>query len=219
MRQLFRFCPPTLIAFFVLVLAVFAPDTSTGIGGIVLDPDSRPVPNATVAVVSADTGAARSATTETPPPHSPHPPPLSALALPSRACCRGSLPCSQSLQSRFAITDDGSNSMATDFVQADKTIGIKHFPACTERPANQVKAACAYAPRQLQFGLKLIYESSTEARVTIWRRAANSLTSPLTCLRNLAITIGSNGTSLGVWLVGGSQTSRGRIPRECTAAF
>jgi len=58
---------------------------------------------------------------------------------------------------RVTITDDGFNSTATDFVQADKTIGIKYFPAYYQRPANLVRATSAYAPRQLQFGLKLIF--------------------------------------------------------------
>ena len=58
---------------------------------------------------------------------------------------------------RVTITDDGFNTTATDFVQADKAIGIRYFPAYYQRPANLVKATSAYAPRQLQFGVKLVF--------------------------------------------------------------
>jgi hypothetical protein len=58
---------------------------------------------------------------------------------------------------RVTITDDGFMSSATDFVQLDKTIGIRHFPAHYQRPANLIRATSAYAPRQLQFALKLIF--------------------------------------------------------------
>jgi len=58
---------------------------------------------------------------------------------------------------RVIITDDGFASTATDFVQADKAIGIRYLPAYYQRPANLVKATSAYAPRQLQFGIKLIF--------------------------------------------------------------
>jgi hypothetical protein len=58
---------------------------------------------------------------------------------------------------RVTITDDGFATTATDFVQLDKTIGIRYFPAYYQRPANLVRATSAYAPRQIQFGLKLIF--------------------------------------------------------------
>jgi hypothetical protein len=58
---------------------------------------------------------------------------------------------------RVTITDDGFTSTATDFVQLDKAIGISHFPAYYQRPANLTRATSAYAPRQLQFALKLIF--------------------------------------------------------------
>jgi outer membrane receptor protein involved in Fe transport len=58
---------------------------------------------------------------------------------------------------RVFISDDGFTSTATDFVQLDKTIGINHFPAYYQRPLNITKATSAYAPRQIQFGLKLIF--------------------------------------------------------------
>jgi hypothetical protein len=55
------------------------------------------------------------------------------------------------------ITGDGFTSIATDFVQLDKTIGIKYFPAYYQKPLNLVSANSAYAPRQVQFALKLIF--------------------------------------------------------------
>jgi hypothetical protein len=58
---------------------------------------------------------------------------------------------------RVTIPDDGFTSTATDFIQLDKTIGIRYFPAYYQRPANLTRATSAYAPRQLQFALKLIF--------------------------------------------------------------
>jgi hypothetical protein len=58
---------------------------------------------------------------------------------------------------RVTITDDGFTNTATDFVQLDKTIGIRYFPAYYQRPANLTKATSAYAARQVQFAVKLIF--------------------------------------------------------------
>jgi hypothetical protein len=58
---------------------------------------------------------------------------------------------------RVTITDDGFANTATDFVQLDKTIGIRHFPAYYQRPANLARAASAYASRQIQFAVKLMF--------------------------------------------------------------
>ena len=58
---------------------------------------------------------------------------------------------------RVTITDDGFTSTATDFVQLDKTLGIKYFPAYYQRAANLTKATSAYAPRQIQFALRLTF--------------------------------------------------------------
>ena len=57
---------------------------------------------------------------------------------------------------RVVITD-GFTATAIDFVQLDKTIGIKYFPAYYQKPANEVSANSAYAPRQVQFALKFIF--------------------------------------------------------------
>jgi hypothetical protein len=58
---------------------------------------------------------------------------------------------------RVTITDDGFTSTATDFIQLDKAIGIRYFPAYYQRPANLTRATSAYAPRQIQFALKFIF--------------------------------------------------------------
>jgi len=58
---------------------------------------------------------------------------------------------------RVTITDDGFTSTATDFIQLDKAIGIRYFPAYYQRPANLTRATRAYAPRQIQFALKFIF--------------------------------------------------------------
>jgi hypothetical protein len=58
---------------------------------------------------------------------------------------------------RVTITDDGFTNTATDFIQRDKAIGIKYFPAYYQKPANLTRATSAYAPRQFQFALKFIF--------------------------------------------------------------
>jgi Carboxypeptidase regulatory-like domain/TonB dependent receptor len=58
---------------------------------------------------------------------------------------------------RVRITDDGFTNTATDFIQLDKTIGIRYFPAYYQRPGNLMKATSAYAPRQIQFAVKVIF--------------------------------------------------------------
>ena len=58
---------------------------------------------------------------------------------------------------RVQITDDGFQSNIGDFVLIDKQIGINYFPAHYRRPANFLKATDAYAPRQVQLALKLIF--------------------------------------------------------------
>jgi hypothetical protein len=58
---------------------------------------------------------------------------------------------------RVTITDDGFQNSAGSFVQIDKDIGINYFPAHYRRPANFLKATDAYAPRQVQIALRLIF--------------------------------------------------------------
>jgi hypothetical protein len=58
---------------------------------------------------------------------------------------------------RVQLSDDGFLNSAGQFIQVDKTIGINHFPAQYRRPTNFLKATDAYAPRQVQIALRLIF--------------------------------------------------------------
>ncbi len=58
---------------------------------------------------------------------------------------------------RVQITQDGFESNAAQFVQTSKTIGINIFPAQYRVPSTFLRATDAYAPRQIQLALKLIY--------------------------------------------------------------
>ena len=58
---------------------------------------------------------------------------------------------------RVLITEDGFQSNSAPFVRTDKRIGINYFPAQYRVPNNFLHAANAYAPRQMQLALKLIY--------------------------------------------------------------
>jgi len=58
---------------------------------------------------------------------------------------------------RVQITPDGFQSNSTQFVQTDKAIGINIFPAQYRVPSSFLRATDAYAPRQIQLALKLIY--------------------------------------------------------------
>ncbi|HEV2698836.1 MAG TPA: TonB-dependent receptor, partial [Terriglobales bacterium] len=59
------------------------------------------------------------------------------------------------LNRRFQLTDDGLMNNAASFNFGAKHIGINHFPAYYQVPTNFMKATNAYAPRQLQFALRL----------------------------------------------------------------
>jgi hypothetical protein len=58
---------------------------------------------------------------------------------------------------RTIITDDGFTSSSGHFVTYSNTIAMKKFPAYYASPASFMKATAAYAPRQVQLGLKLIF--------------------------------------------------------------
>jgi hypothetical protein len=58
---------------------------------------------------------------------------------------------------RVQITQDGFISNPTQFVETDKTIGINIFPAQYRLPSSFLHATDAYAPRQIQLVLKLIF--------------------------------------------------------------
>ncbi len=58
---------------------------------------------------------------------------------------------------RVQISDDGFQNSAGQFVKFDKHIGINYFPAHYRSPRNFLRAADAYAPRQVQIALRLIF--------------------------------------------------------------
>jgi Carboxypeptidase regulatory-like domain/TonB dependent receptor-like, beta-barrel len=58
---------------------------------------------------------------------------------------------------RVQVTDDGFQNTAGQFVQVDNRIGINIFPAQYRQPSSFLQATDAYAPRQVQVALKLIY--------------------------------------------------------------
>jgi hypothetical protein len=61
------------------------------------------------------------------------------------------------LNSRFQLTSDGAVSNTAQFNYGTKTIGINHFPAYYQVPTNFMHATNAYAPRQIQFALRLAF--------------------------------------------------------------
>jgi hypothetical protein len=58
---------------------------------------------------------------------------------------------------RVDITDDAFIHTAGQFLQLDKRIGNNYFPAFYQRPANFLQATNAYAPRQIQCALRLVF--------------------------------------------------------------
>ena len=58
---------------------------------------------------------------------------------------------------RVDITDDGFRNSAGQFVQFDKRVAVNHFPAYYRVPANFKRTTNAYAPRQMQFSLRLAF--------------------------------------------------------------
>ena len=58
---------------------------------------------------------------------------------------------------RVAITSNGMVANATTFVQSSVTANIAPFPGYYQLPNNFMKPNAAYAPRQIQLALKLIY--------------------------------------------------------------
>jgi Carboxypeptidase regulatory-like domain/TonB dependent receptor len=61
------------------------------------------------------------------------------------------------LNSRFQLTEDGAISNAAAFNFNTKHIGINYFPAYYQVPTNFMKTTNAYAPRQVQFALRLAF--------------------------------------------------------------
>jgi hemolysin activation/secretion protein len=63
--------------------------------------------------------------------------------------------CSIALNARYRITDEGLMNNQASFNYGTKKLGINYFPAYYQVPTNFMKAASAYAPRQIQFALRL----------------------------------------------------------------
>jgi hypothetical protein len=58
---------------------------------------------------------------------------------------------------RVDLSDDGFLNSAGRFVQLDKRIGLNYFPAQYRVTGNFLRATNAYAPRQVQFALRLVF--------------------------------------------------------------
>jgi Carboxypeptidase regulatory-like domain/TonB dependent receptor-like, beta-barrel len=58
---------------------------------------------------------------------------------------------------RLSITDNGFQNSAGQFVQYTKPIGLNKFPAYYQRFSNFMKPTDAYAPRQVQFALRVTF--------------------------------------------------------------
>jgi hypothetical protein len=59
------------------------------------------------------------------------------------------------LNRRYQTTDDGLMNNQAQFNYGTKKLGINYFPAYYQVPTNFLKATSAYAPRQLQFALRV----------------------------------------------------------------
>jgi hypothetical protein len=58
---------------------------------------------------------------------------------------------------RVAITSNGMIATASSFVQNSVTTNVAPYPGYYQLPNNFMKPNAAYAPRNIQFGLKFIY--------------------------------------------------------------
>jgi hypothetical protein len=58
---------------------------------------------------------------------------------------------------RVQITQDGFITNSAQFVETSNLTGINYFPAEYRVPTSFLRATDAYAPRQIQLALKLIY--------------------------------------------------------------
>lgn len=58
---------------------------------------------------------------------------------------------------RVEITDGGLQTSSVSFVQNTTKLGIAYYPGHYQVPLNLAKATSAFAPRQIQFGMKLVY--------------------------------------------------------------
>ncbi|HLX73790.1 MAG TPA: hypothetical protein VKR26_03595, partial [Terriglobales bacterium] len=61
------------------------------------------------------------------------------------------------LNGRVNVNDDAFLNSAGRFVQMDKRLGVNYFPAQYRVTSNFLQATSAYAPRQVQFALRLTF--------------------------------------------------------------
>jgi hypothetical protein len=59
------------------------------------------------------------------------------------------------LNRKYQITEDGMMNNQAQFNYGTKKLGINYFPAYYQVPTNFMKATSAYAPRQIQFALRV----------------------------------------------------------------
>jgi len=74
---------------------------------------------------------------------------------------------------KIVTTSDGFVSNSAQFVQTTKNIGINYFPAQYRAATNFLKPNDAYAPRQVQFSLRLVFEQDFPWLERLRRRFLN----------------------------------------------
>jgi len=58
---------------------------------------------------------------------------------------------------RLDITDDGFSNAAANFVQQDSVVNSRHFPAQYRVLNGFMVPSNSFAPRQVQFALRMLY--------------------------------------------------------------
>ena len=58
---------------------------------------------------------------------------------------------------RYVVTDNGFYNSSGQFVQLTKKTGGRYYPAYYQRPTSFMRATSAYAPRQMQVAMRLIF--------------------------------------------------------------
>jgi hypothetical protein len=58
---------------------------------------------------------------------------------------------------RVNITEGGLQTSTTSFVKTFTQLGVNYYPGHYQIPSNPIQATNAFAPREIQFGVKLVY--------------------------------------------------------------
>jgi hypothetical protein len=58
---------------------------------------------------------------------------------------------------RYGVSDNGFWNSAGQFVSYSKSAGGTYYPAYYQQPTSFMKAASAYAPRQVQMSLRFLF--------------------------------------------------------------